>query len=69
MLSKTLNYNFKKPNEQQFIYTRLELLDQHYCLEVELQLWQSYFDIGITEHKWPVSFYTYLKILLNISLQ
>ena len=46
ILSKKLNYPFKKKDEQKFIYTRLDLLDQHNCLEVDLQLQQSYLDIG-----------------------
>lgn len=56
MLSKRLNYNLKKKHEQQFIYGRLQLLDQHYYLELDLQLWQSYSSIGLEHHKWPVSF-------------
>jgi hypothetical protein len=54
-LNKTLNYSSKEKNEQRFIYERLELLDQQYCLEVDQHLWQSYFDIGLQKHVWPVS--------------
>jgi len=57
MLNKRLNYTLKKKDEQNFIYTRLNLLDQHYCLEVDLKLWQSYLDIGLQQHKWPVSLF------------
>jgi hypothetical protein len=56
MLNKRLNYTLKKKDEQNFIYTRLNLLDQQYCLQVDLILWQSYLDIGIEQNKWPVSF-------------
>jgi hypothetical protein len=56
MLSKRLNYTIKKKDEQRFIHARLSLLDQHYCLGVNLQLWQSYLDIGLQQHRWPVSF-------------
>jgi hypothetical protein len=42
-------------DEQRFIYTRLDLLDRNYCLVVDLQLWQSYFNIGLEQHRWPVS--------------
>ena len=53
-LTKPLNYSVKDQNEQRFLYERLELLDQQYCLRVDQQLWQSYFDIGLQKHVWPV---------------
>jgi hypothetical protein len=56
MLSKTLNYTFKGKPEQKYIYLRLNLFDQQYCLKVDEQLWQSYLDIGLQQHVWPVSF-------------
>ena len=56
MLSKTLDYNFKEKEQQKYIYIRLNLLDQQYCLKVDQQLWQSYLDIGVQQHIWPVSF-------------
>ena len=55
MLSKTLNHNFKEKQQQKYIYIRLNLLDQQYCLKVDQQLWQSYLDIGVQQHVWPVS--------------
>ena len=55
MLSQRLNYRIKKKDEQQFIHTRLELFDRYYCLEVDLQLWQSYLNIGLERQQWPVS--------------
>ena len=57
MLTKILNHNFKKKEEQLFICHRLDLLDKHNYLQVHHQLWQSYFDIGIQQHRWPVSFF------------
>jgi len=57
MLSKLLNYPLKKKHEQRFIYVRLNLLDQHYCLAVNQQLWLSYLDIGLQQHIWPVSIF------------
>ena len=57
ILSKKLNYPFKKKDEQKFIYRRLDLLYWHYCLEVDLQLWQSYLDIGLQHNRWPVSLF------------
>jgi hypothetical protein len=56
MLSKRLNYSLKGKDEQQLIYTRLDLLDQQYCLASDLHLWQCYLDIGLEQHRWPVSF-------------
>ncbi|CAF1297315.1 unnamed protein product [Adineta steineri] len=52
-LSKSLNYSIKKKAEKTFLRKRLELLDQCYCLEVELNLWQSYLEIGLEQHQWP----------------
>ncbi|CAF4038986.1 unnamed protein product [Adineta steineri] len=53
MLSKSLNYFIKKKDDQTFFRKRLDLLDQLYCLEVDLHLWQSYLEIGIEQHQWP----------------
>ncbi|CAF4201285.1 unnamed protein product, partial [Rotaria sordida] len=53
MISKPLNYTFKKDDEQRFIYNRLHLFDEDYCLQVEQQLWQSYLDIGKQHGQWP----------------
>ena len=55
ILNTSLNYTFKKKEEQRFIYEQLELLDQQYCLEMDQQLWQSCLDIGSQHHMWPVS--------------
>ncbi len=66
MLSKTLNYTLQKKAEQKFIYARLNLLDQHYCLEVDLKLWQSYLELGLEQQKWPVSFCR-IKIIFSFS--
>ena len=56
MLNNALNYTFNKQYEKSFISTRLDLLDQQYCLEIDLKLWQSYLDIGLQQDRWPVSF-------------
>jgi hypothetical protein len=55
MLKNASNYTFKKQYEKSFISTRLDLLDQQYCLEIDLNLWQSYLDIGLQQDRWPVS--------------
>lgn len=54
MLNQTLNDQLKTKDEKNFIYTRIDLLDQQYCVEVHQQLWQSYLDIGIQKRTWPV---------------
>lgn len=56
-LNKSLNYSLKEKNEKRFIYERFELLDQQYCLQVDHQLWQSYFDIGLQAREWPMSIF------------
>lgn len=56
MLTNLINHNFKKKEEQIFLCRRLDLLDKHYFLQAHQQLWQSYLDIGIQQHRWPVSF-------------
>ncbi|CAF1348914.1 unnamed protein product [Adineta steineri] len=57
MLKKRLNDSLKKKDEKIFIYTRLQLLDPHYCLEIDLQLWRSYLDIGLQQRRWPEQLY------------
>lgn len=64
MLSKIFNYTFKTKIEENYIYVRLDLFDQYYCLKLNLQLSESYLEIGLQQHLWPVSF-TILKSSLN----
>ena len=54
MLSRQLNYSIRKRDEQAFVRARLDLLDWHYCLQMEVQLWQSYCSTGVAERQWPV---------------
>ncbi|CAF4475628.1 unnamed protein product, partial [Rotaria magnacalcarata] len=61
MLTNIINYNFKKKEERIFLYHRLDLLDKYYYLQVHQQLWQSYSDIGIQQHRWPDQLYTMAK--------
>ncbi|CAF4406564.1 unnamed protein product, partial [Rotaria magnacalcarata] len=61
ILNKALNYSLKKEDEKEFIFQRLQLLDQQYCLEMDRQLWQSYLDIGIQQNFWPDQLYTMAK--------
>jgi hypothetical protein len=68
MLGQKLNYSLKVKNEQQFIYTRLNLFDQYYCLDLDLKLQQSYLDTGLQQHSWPVRIFLkndiYMVVLL-----
>ena len=48
----------KKRSEQIFIMARLKLLDQQFCIDLQRNLWQSYFDLGSANQLWPVC-YTY----------
>ncbi|CAM4846162.1 unnamed protein product [Rotaria magnacalcarata] len=61
MLTNIINYNLKKKEEKIFLCHRLDLLDKHYYLQVHQQLWQSYSDIGIQQHRWPDQLYTMAK--------
>lgn len=53
-LSNRLNHPLKRKEDQRFIYKRLDLLDHHYCSEVDRSLWESYLNIGLVQHRWPV---------------
>ncbi|CAF4964543.1 unnamed protein product, partial [Rotaria socialis] len=61
MLSKTLNYTFKEKADERFIVARLDLFDRFYCLRIDLQVWESYLDIGLQQHLWPDRLYTIAK--------
>jgi hypothetical protein len=56
ILSSKLNYFIRKNDLQAFIYKRLDLLGQHYCLKLDVQLWTSYLNIGLEKHQWAVSY-------------
>jgi hypothetical protein len=57
MLRKRFNYPLKPKNEQKYIHQRLELLDQHYCLQGDLEIWKSYLELGQEKQQWPVSLF------------
>ncbi|CAF5117356.1 unnamed protein product, partial [Rotaria magnacalcarata] len=50
MLNKTLNYTFNEKADERFIVARLDLFDRFYYLRIDLQLWESYLDIGLQQH-------------------
>jgi hypothetical protein len=56
--SLTLQLQQDKINkkQQRFLLKRLQLLDQHYCIEQQQQLWQSYLNHGNSSNIWPVSY-------------
>ena len=51
-----LNCPLKKKKEQRFILSRLKIIDQQFCLEQIRYLYQTYFDLGLQQQVWPVSF-------------
>jgi hypothetical protein len=63
-----LNYALKKEDEQKFIYQRLNLVDQQYFLEMNQHLWQSYVNIGLQKHIWPVSLLLFVLLKAMIVL-
>lgn len=67
MLSKILNYTFKTKIEDNYICARVDLFDQYYCLKLNQQLSESYLEIGLQQHLWPVSS-TYIEMLFQSML-
>ena len=46
----------KKRKERLFIFNRLQILDQQFCLGMNQYLYRSYLEIGSSSSKqWPVS--------------
>jgi len=56
-----LNYSLKKKKEQNFILSRLKLVDEQFCLDQIRYLYQTYCDLGLQHKVWPVS----LKFILS----
>jgi hypothetical protein len=50
-----LNYPLKKGKERRFILSRLQILDQQFCLDQIRSLYQTYCDLGLRYQIWPVS--------------
>lgn len=65
ILNTRLKYTFKRKNEQQFIYVRLNLFDRQHFLEIEQQLWNEYLHVGLEQNIWPVRNF-FLKAILII---
>jgi hypothetical protein len=51
-----LNYSLKKKKEQNFILSRLRIVDQQFCLDQIRNLYQTYFNLGSQHQIWPVNF-------------
>jgi hypothetical protein len=66
-----LNCALKKKKEQHFILSRLKTIDQQFCLEQIRSLHQTYFDLGLQQQLWPVSFSipTFIFVPLIASFQ
>lgn len=67
-LSNRLNHPLKRQEDQRFIYARLDLLDRHYCSEVDRNLWKSYLNIGLIQRRWPVSVRIWKRVAINFPL-
>ena len=50
----------KNKKEQIFLLSRLQIIDQQFCLEQICSLYQVYFDRGSSNHVWPVSYEKHL---------
>jgi hypothetical protein len=57
-----LNHRLKKKKEQGFMVSRLQIVDQQFCLDQIRHLYQTYFDLGLKSQVWPVS----LKFSLSV---
>jgi len=51
-----LNYPLKKKKEQNFVLSRVKIVDQQFRIDQIRHLYQTYFDLGSQYHIWPVSF-------------
>jgi hypothetical protein len=50
-----LNYSLKKKKEQNFILSRLKIVDEQFCLDQIRYLYQTYYDLGLQHKVWLVS--------------
>ena len=50
-----LDHRLKRDFERHYILRRLHLLDEHYCVDRIRHLYQSYWDLGSQDRRWPVS--------------
>jgi hypothetical protein len=50
-----LNKKLNTKAQQQFLHSRLQLIDQQYRLNLHRNVWQSYFTLGSEQQIWPVS--------------
>ena len=51
----------KNKKEQIFLLSRLQIIDQQFCLEQIRSLYQVYCDCGSSNHVWPVSYEKHLS--------
>jgi hypothetical protein len=59
-----LNCPLKKKKEQRFVLSLLTIIDQEFCLEQILGLYQSYFNLSLQQQVWPVSYSTLTSIFM-----
>ena len=63
-----LNCSLKKTAVQRFIFTRVRVIDQQFCLEQIRYLYQTYLNLGLQHHVWPVSFPIITLFYLDLTL-
>jgi hypothetical protein len=61
-----LNCSLKKKKEQRFVLSRLTIVDQQFCLKQIRYLYQTYFDLGLQQQVWPVSFSIITSIFMPL---
>lgn len=50
-----LNYRLKEKDEHNYIIRRLQLIDEHFCVHLIRNQYQSYWYLGSSARLWPVS--------------
>ena len=50
-----LNHRLKRVDEQNYILRRLQLIDEHFCVQLIRNQYQSYWNLGNAALIWPVS--------------
>jgi len=62
------NYPLRKKKAQNFILSRLRIVDQQFCLDQICSLYQTYFNLGLQHQIWPVNLTIILSMYIIILL-
>ena len=63
-ICRQLNHPLKKKKQRTFVFNRLAMLDEQFCLGMRRYLYRSYLEIGSSTKQWPVSAYRSLTIVI-----